>query len=288
MNKLVKKLSKTFLLLFVLMLGGLVLPTETKASLNTDYVELKVTYNVAPTLTSIAESTDPIEEQTTQTITPTGQGDDDSDDLHIYCCQDTNNTCTPTTSNTCNNDQAWSSPYSSIYARCLTYDGTDYSSTIKSTSYTVRESQGSACSVDTDCISGHCVDGVCCDSASCSTCQDCDVSGHLGTCYNVPVDSCEDKTGDCDGSGACKTTYCAAGYACSGTACADVNYCNAVVSYCSCEGDGCYNDGGNSYQCKGACDGSGNCDFADDCSGVSGFENYTRLEDLQLNNLKAE
>ena len=50
MNKLVKKLSKTFLLLLVLVLGGLVLPTEAKAGLNTDYVELKVTFttNTAP------------------------------------------------------------------------------------------------------------------------------------------------------------------------------------------------------------------------------------------------
>jgi len=44
MNKLVKKLSKTFLFLFMLVLGFLALPTEAKASLNTDYVEVVVTY----------------------------------------------------------------------------------------------------------------------------------------------------------------------------------------------------------------------------------------------------
>ena len=53
MNKLAKKFSKTFLLLFVLVLGGLVLPTEARASLNTDYVELKVTYNTAPSTPNI-------------------------------------------------------------------------------------------------------------------------------------------------------------------------------------------------------------------------------------------
>ena len=53
MDKLFKKLFKTFLLLFVLVLGGLVLPTEAKASLNTDYVELKVTYNTSPSTPTI-------------------------------------------------------------------------------------------------------------------------------------------------------------------------------------------------------------------------------------------
>ena len=117
--------------------------------------QIVITYaslSIAPTLTSVSESTDPIEEGTTQTITPSGQGDPDSDDLRIYCCQDISNACIPTTLNTCNNNQAWSFPYSSMtctltapdvssttiyYARCRLYDGTSYSPTTAGTSYSV-------------------------------------------------------------------------------------------------------------------------------------------------------
>lgn len=87
MKKLIKKLSKTFLLLFVLMLGGLVLPTEAKASLNTDYVELKVTFNTAPSTPNIDNFNDG---SWTNDNTPTLQfdlSDPDSGDIINYQIQ---------------------------------------------------------------------------------------------------------------------------------------------------------------------------------------------------------
>jgi len=108
--------------------------------------------NTAPTMDGITESTDPILEQTTQEITPTNPADTESSDLHIYCLQSTSDAGTPTTANTCDNDQAWSSPYTGIhcnlttadvaanttyYARCRLYDGANYS-LVNSTSYLVE------------------------------------------------------------------------------------------------------------------------------------------------------
>lgn len=123
--------------------------------------KLTLIYDTPPTLTSISASTNPIPAQGNQTITASGQGDVDISEwniLRIYCCQDTANTCTPTTANTCNNNQAWASPYTNMtctlfapnvttnttyYARCLTYDGLLYSGTTQSASYTVTGTSGS-------------------------------------------------------------------------------------------------------------------------------------------------
>ncbi len=108
--------------------------------------------NEPPTITSISESTDPINSEATQTITPSGVSDSEENSLYIYCCQDTNNSCTPTTADICNNNQAWASPYSNMtctltaptvssnttyYARCRVYDNSSYSENTVSTSYTV-------------------------------------------------------------------------------------------------------------------------------------------------------
>lgn len=143
---------------------------------------------------------------------------------------------------------------------------------------TYKKANGESCTADSDCSSGHCVDGYCCDTACGTVCEACDVSGSEGTCTDVPVDtdphddcdsacvdSCEDKTGDCDGAGACKTAYCSAGTACSATTCDAVNYCNEAWAYCSAPGDNYYNDGGTAYVCQGQCDGSNNCDYAGNC-----------------------
>jgi len=108
--------------------------------------------NEAPSITSISESTDPIRSEETQTITPSGVSDPEENSLYIYCCQDTNNSCTPTTADVCNNNQAWTSPYSGMtctltaptvfanttyYARCRVYDSSSYSGNTVSTTYTV-------------------------------------------------------------------------------------------------------------------------------------------------------
>jgi len=152
---------------------------------------------------------------------------------------------------------------------------------------TYKKSDGETCTADSDCSSGNCVDGYCCDTACDGTCEACDISGSEGTCTYIAedtdpdgecdstcVDACEDRTGDCDGAGACKTTYCSAGTACSAGACDGANYCNETLAYCSCQGDGCYNDGGTNYECQGQCDGSGTCDYASNCSSIT-------LEDVE-------
>ncbi|MFH2005782.1 MAG: MopE-related protein [bacterium] len=70
---------------------------------------------------------------------------------------------------------------------------------------------GSACGAGFECISANCVDGVCCNTACGGLCQACNVSGHVGSCWNVPNNS--DPAGECgplcrvcNGAGGCKFT----------------------------------------------------------------------------------
>jgi len=106
--------------------------------------------NNAPNLTSVSESNDPIMGGALQTITPSGQNDTDHDDLYLYCCNDTVNTCTPTSVNDVCSDNFFSYPYTSmnctfnapvmnglLYVRCRTYDGLLYSAATASTNFTV-------------------------------------------------------------------------------------------------------------------------------------------------------
>src|SRR5262245_2303625 len=44
---------------------------------------------------------------------------------------------------------------------------------------------GSLCSQNVQCLSGHCVDGVCCDGACGGQCESCAEPGSLGTCLIV-------------------------------------------------------------------------------------------------------
>jgi hypothetical protein len=92
---------------------------------------------------------------------------------------------------------------------------------------------GTACTANATCGSGHCTDGVCCGSASCGSCNSCAVAGKQGTCAPLangaadpagqcspmPASSCG-TTGVCDGKGACSVypdgTACAAA-ACDGS-----------------------------------------------------------------------
>jgi len=124
------------------------------------------TMNDSPVLGSIAikESSDPSSSDITQ-ITEGSDiyvhmnevSDTEGDSLHIYCCQDTENTCTPTTSDTCLNDKAWTSeeygemycqlkaPYvtsdTDYYVRCALFDTTNNNnSETKSDSYKVLNS----------------------------------------------------------------------------------------------------------------------------------------------------
>ena len=106
--------------------------------------------NAAPELTSISAATNPIKGGESQVITPVGVGDDDLDDLYLYCCNDTIDACTPTASLNVCSEGSESSPYAglqcsytvaslntTLYVRCRTYDGTSYSSTTASTNFVV-------------------------------------------------------------------------------------------------------------------------------------------------------
>lgn len=165
---------------------------------------------------------------------------------------------------------------------------------------TYTKANGETCEAGSDCTSGNCVDGYCCDTACDTICEACDLSGTEGTCTDVTSGndpdnecdtscsgSCSVKTGDCDGAGSCETTPCSQGETCSEGSCSDsISICNDTPEYSSCEGDGCYNDGGNAYNCQAQCDGAGSCDWATNCSSVSSMSNSLNFDgDLSLENL---
>jgi MYXO-CTERM domain-containing protein len=107
---------------------------------------------------------------------------------------------------------------------------------------------GQACSVYTDCASGHCADGVCCDTDCNGKCKTCKLNNSKGRCANTPTGeedpvTCEsdpgqgrfcDATGtctnmakptgkSCTASGQCASTYCIDGFCCN-SACANTCY----------------------------------------------------------------
>jgi len=72
-----------------------------------------------------------------------------------------------------------------------------------------RKSNGSTCTVGTECISNSCSDGVCCNSSCSGTCQKCSLSGSVGTCTYIsngedPDNECSGMN-SCNGSGGCTT-----------------------------------------------------------------------------------
>ena len=110
---------------------------------------------------------------------------------------------------------------------------------------------GSACSNDFACVSGHCVDGVCCGTASCGTCLACNIvnsSGNLdGVCRSVAAGAVEPHAlcavtpntscgtdGKCNGAGVCERWN---GGTCAPTSgCADVH--DKVSATGTCNGNG--------------------------------------------------
>jgi hypothetical protein len=83
------------------------------------------------------------------------------------------------------------------------------------------KTQGTSCTLGTECITGHCSDGVCCDMDCTGTCSACNVTGKVGTCSPVPSGQpgphnggCTNQGmtcgGSCDGAGNCSypTTEC--------------------------------------------------------------------------------
>jgi hypothetical protein len=152
----------------------------------------------------------------------------------------------------------------------------------------------------TDCAYGHCADGRCCDTDCTGTCMSCAVSGHLGTCYNLPqyteddnpVGACVDGAykQSCNGSGACRRdngeacgvdpNLCASGNCVEGVCCdtpcsATCKSCLVTSSVGTCTNLPRYShDTVPSNLCidgapKMGCDGSGNCkrDNGEACPG---------------------
>lgn len=115
--------------------------------LNSSDTEIR---NTPPVLVSVTETHDPITGGDNQTITPGGQDDQDQDGLYLYCCNNTEDSCVPSSSNDVCNGGSFQYPYSDmecnftvsvmdglLYVRCRTYDGSDYSSNTASTNFTV-------------------------------------------------------------------------------------------------------------------------------------------------------
>lgn len=83
--------------------------------------------------------------------------------------------------------------------------------------------QGSACTRDADCVTGHCADGVCCNVPCTGACQSCAETGSVGTCKMVagapraPRAACSGAGttcgGVCDGTSA-NCTFAKAGAVC--------------------------------------------------------------------------
>jgi len=122
----------------------------------------------------------------------------------------------------------------------------------------LKLSNGTACSVPTDCASNQCVDGVCCASACLGSCQACDVAGSPGVCTNVPSGKPHGAR-SCGSYAACSAGVCV-------TTCGDSTEC-APGSFCvggACvtqknNGEGC----GTNLECKsGQCAAGVCCDRA--------------------------
>ena len=96
-----------------------------------------------------------------------------------------------------------------------------------------KKSNGQACALGTDCVSGSCADGVCCNTACATACMACNLVATMGTCSNIasgqpdanPANAC---TGInlCNGAGGCKL---APGQPCMLAAQCSSNLCTALV-----------------------------------------------------------
>ncbi len=66
------------------------------------------------------------------------------------------------------------------------------------------KSQGTSCSLTSECCAGSCADGVCCNSSCTGTCVSCNLAGGVGVCSYIP--SGQDPVDECYGTGTCGGT----------------------------------------------------------------------------------
>jgi hypothetical protein len=156
------------------------------------------------------------------------------------------------------------------------------------------KSNGSTCSSDGQCLSGHCADGVCCNLPCKGPCWACNLSGKKGVCTVVaegssPVSgkSCStssksncDGDGKCDGAGSCRNwpdgTVCKSAYCDTGDVVKPARHCDgdgacryAVSSSSSiaCAPYACDSSPTNDI-CHGSCADNSDCASGFTCSGT--------------------
>lgn len=115
---------------------------------------------------------------------------------------------------------------------------------------TPAKTNGGACSLGAECLTGHCVDGVCCESDCQTACHSCALADSTGLCRPVTGGS-PDPRGMCDDKGAasCKTNG----------LCGVDGACAVYVAGTPCGVAGCA-DGGKTMVPAGTCDGAGKCE----------------------------
>src|SRR5581483_2111854 len=95
---------------------------------------------------------------------------------------------------------------------------------------------GTPCTIDGNCTSGHCADGVCCSAASCATCNTCNgaTPGSCGISPLGPGNGCSAAGQTCDGAGNCRL---ANGATCPGSSpCLSGNCTDGVCCDLACSG----------------------------------------------------
>ena len=257
---------KALLPLIVLITAALLSPAKTHAALNTDYVELEVTYTKANGETCSEDS------DCTSGNCTDGYCCDTACDSTCEACDvsGSEGTCSYISDGTdpdgdCSDYTCTNYVYGWDGADCNAYSGASVNNGMcdgSGSCYGVTDSCTGSGSTLASCGSDACknacttgelatgfdeISEICYVSAqgSCGTCQECDATA---TCANVavdtdPYDDCavgewvcltgcsrQRNSGDCDGSGACasddETGYCSEGTACSGGTCDAGYYCN--------------------------------------------------------------
>jgi hypothetical protein len=111
---------------------------------------------------------------------------------------------------------------------------------------------GTGCSLDAECVTGHCADGVCCESDCGMACHSCGLPESPGLCRPVAAGT-SDPRGKCKDEGApsCKTTG----------LCGVAGECAVYAAGTACASAGCEGAKAESVVPAGVCDGAGKCDM---------------------------